>query len=57
MREIINNPTHCPNCGKSAEGRLAIETEFGLRNMGNDTIRVQSWCKECRAKYSRSVLA
>lgn len=57
MRAIINDPTSCPHCGKSAEGRAAIETEFGLRNMGDDTIRVQSWCKECRTKYSRGVFA
>ena len=34
----------CPNCG--------IEkpiSEFGFRDMGNGTIRNQSWCKECRS--------
>lgn len=57
MIEIINDPTSCPHCGKNAEGRSSIETEFGLRNMGNATIRVQSWCKECRGTYSGGVLA
>ena len=57
MNRFINDPTDCPNCGKIAEGQLHIETEFGFRNMGDGTIRVQSWCKECRNKYSRGVVA
>ena len=32
-----------PHCGK--EKPLS---DFGYRNMGNDTIRNQSWCKDCR---------
>lgn len=39
-----SEPTRvCPNCG--------IEkpiSEFGYRNMGDGTIRNQSWCKNCR---------
>lgn len=39
-----SEPTRiCPNCG--------IEkpiSDFGYRNMGGGTIRVQSWCKKCR---------
>ena len=39
-----SEPTRiCPNCGK--EKPLS---EFGYRNMGNGTIRNQSWCKSCR---------
>lgn len=37
----------CPKCGK--EKPLS---EFGWRDMGNGDIRNQSWCKECRSKYS-----
>jgi superfamily II helicase len=33
----------CPHCGQ--EKPL---DDFGLRNMGNDKIRNQSWCKDCR---------
>ncbi|MEE1281162.1 MAG: hypothetical protein UHK60_02765 [Acutalibacteraceae bacterium] len=33
----------CPKCGE--EKPLS---EFGLRNMGNEKIRNQSWCKKCR---------
>ena len=39
-----SEPTRmCPHCGK--EKPLS---DFGYRNMGNDTIRNQSWCKDCR---------
>jgi hypothetical protein len=33
----------CPHCGEEK----SID-DFGYRNMGNDNIRKQSWCKECR---------
>jgi len=42
----------CPRCGKTARGKREVDHIFGLRNMGNGTIRVQSWCKDCRSKYS-----
>lgn len=39
-----SEPTRmCPHCGR--EKPLS---DFGYRNMGNDTIRNQSWCKDCR---------
>lgn len=33
----------CPNC--EIEKPLS---DFGYRNMGDGTIRNQSWCKDCR---------
>lgn len=33
----------CPHCGE--EKPLS---DFGYRDMGNGTIRNQSWCKDCR---------
>lgn len=33
----------CPKCG--LEKSLS---EFGWRDMGNGTVRNQSWCKDCR---------
>jgi hypothetical protein len=33
----------CPHCGEEKP-----MSEFGLRDMGNGTIRNQSWCKDCR---------
>ena len=42
-----SEPTRiCPKCGKEKP-----ISEFGFRNMGNGTIRNQSWCKTCRNKY------
>ena len=42
-----HQPTRvCPNCKK----RKPL-SDFGFRNMGNGTVRNQSWCKECRGGY------
>ena len=49
---VIQDPTSCPNCELGAGGLQDILTNFGLRNMGNETVRVQSWCRNCR-NYSR----
>ena len=39
-----SEPTRmCPHCGKEKP-----RSDFGYRNMGNDTIRNQSRCKDCR---------
>ena len=45
---LIKDPTQCPNCKKTASGLSNIVREFGLRNMGCEVVRVQSWCKKCR---------
>lgn len=47
--------TSCPNCTKTATSYDEIIRNFGLRNMGDGTIRVQSWCKECR-NHSKGVI-
>ncbi|MBO7149336.1 MAG: hypothetical protein J6V71_00420 [Clostridia bacterium] len=40
-----SEPTRiCPHCGEEKP-----ISEFGFRNMGNGTIRNQSWCKDCRS--------
>jgi len=49
---LIQDPTSCPNCQLSAGGLHDILSKFGLRNMGDRTVRVQSWCRNCR-DYSR----
>jgi len=49
---VIEDPTSCPNCGFDAGGLKDILNNFGLRNMGDRTVRVQSWCRNCR-NYSR----
>lgn len=39
-----SEPTRqCPHCGKTKP-----ISAFGYRDMGDGTIRNQSWCKECR---------
>ena len=45
---IIQDSTNCPSCGLSAIGLDEIVSKFGLRNMGNKTVRIQSWCRHCR---------
>lgn len=49
---VIQDPTDCPNCGLTASGLDEIVSKFGLRNMKDKTVRVQSWCRNCR-DYSR----
>lgn len=40
-----SEPTReCPKCHKT----LPL-SDFGYRNMGNNEIRNQSWCKKCRS--------
>jgi len=49
----IKLPHTCPKCGKvTANTYQELEEKFGLRNMGNGEFRNQSWCRECRKKYS-----
>lgn len=50
---IIQDPTNCPNCRLDAKGLYDILTNFGFRNMGDGSVRVQSWCRNCR-NYSRN---
>ena len=42
---IIQDPTDCPNCGLSASSFDEIVSKFGLRNMSNETVRIQSECE------------
>ncbi len=48
----IQDPTSCPSCNLKACGLRDILINFGLRNMKYATVRVQSWCRNCR-NYSR----
>ncbi len=48
----IHDPTSCPNCELGAKGLDDIVTNFGLRNMIDGSVRVQSWCRNCR-NFSR----
>ena len=49
----IKLPHTCPKCSiVTAKTYQELEEKFGFRNMGNEKIRNQSWCRECRKKYS-----
>lgn len=43
----------CPRCGKTANGRNAIERLFGYRTMPNGEIIPQSHCRECRSEEQK----
>lgn len=45
---IIADPAICPHCRVEASGLDSIISLFGLRNMQDGTVRVQSWCVNCR---------
>jgi len=49
---VVQDPTSCPSCALGSSGLHDILTNFGLRNMEDGTVRVQSWCRNCR-NYSR----
>lgn len=38
----------CPHCGLAASGHHEVSELFGFREMGDGTIRHQSWCRICR---------
>ena len=40
----------CPRCYKEARTKKKVVELFGLRNMGNGIIRVQSHCRTCRVE-------
>ena len=42
-------PWRCPNCNKTrVDTQAELEEKFGLRKMGDGTVRNQSWCRRCR---------
>ena len=45
----------CPRCYVEAKGTKKVIEFFGLRNMGNGIIRVQSHCRECRKESVREI--
>jgi len=57
MNFVEKDFTSCPNCPRVASNYDEIIRDFGFRTMGNGVIRVQSWCKECRKKSVKGVIA
>ena len=42
-------PWECPNCKMNSASTISeLIKNFGLRTMGNGTVRNQSWCRACR---------
>jgi len=56
---MIKDSTSCPrpDCPATATGYDAIIRDFGLRNMGDGTTRVQSWCRKCRKESCKGAVA
>ena len=47
----VNSNGKCPCCNDvNAITETELVKNFGLRNMGNNVIRNQSWCRKCRSK-------
>ena len=44
----------CPHCDRRAYSEQAVEEQFGHRNMGDGTVRVQSWCRVCRSEERKT---
>ena len=49
----ISLPHKCPKCGKQAATYQDLDKKFGFRNMDTNSMRNQSWCRECRKKSSK----
>jgi len=47
-------PHTCPKCKKViATTYQKLDDKFGFRNMDKNSMRNQSWCRECRKKSSK----
>jgi len=43
-----NYSKECSQCGRECNNNRAVQSEFGVRTMGNGQVYAQSQCKECR---------
>ncbi len=50
MPDLTKASCPCRACHKTANTADEVEELFGLRNM-EGTIRVQSYCRECRSRH------
>jgi hypothetical protein len=51
MPDLTKARCPCRGCSKTADTAEKVEELFGLRDMGDGTIRVQSYCRECRSLH------
>ena len=54
MPDLTKARCPCRGCSKSADNKEDVVRLFGLRNMGDGTIRVQSYCRECRTLHCKA---
>jgi predicted nucleic acid-binding Zn ribbon protein len=47
--EKITLPHKCPKCEKEAKTYQELYEKFDFRNMNSNSMRNQSWCRECRS--------
>ena len=43
----------CPDCGKTASGKIQVNQIFGYRRFQGKTY-VQSYCKDCRVRNQKA---
>lgn len=48
MPDLTKARCPCRGCHAVATNAEEVEELFGLRNMGDGTVRVQSYCRKCR---------
>ncbi|EGR0036464.1 hemagglutinin [Vibrio parahaemolyticus] len=51
MPDLTKARCPCRGCNTVATNAEQVEKLFGLRNMGDGTVRVQSYCRECRSLH------
>ncbi|MAD77153.1 MAG: hypothetical protein ACI6PR_15405 [Pseudoalteromonas sp.] len=51
MPDLTKARCPCRGCNTVANNEEQVDNLFGLRNMGDGTVRVQSYCRECRSLH------
>ncbi|MDP2561408.1 hemagglutinin [Psychrobium sp. 1_MG-2023] len=54
MSSLTQARCPCRGCDKVARNETEVDELFGLRDMGDGTIRVQSYCRECRSLHCKA---
>ncbi|RLV58297.1 hemagglutinin [Parashewanella curva] len=51
MADLSNAKCPCRGCDQVATDEKSVEELFGIRNMGDGIVRVQSYCRKCRTLH------
>lgn len=51
MPDLTKANCPCRGCNTVATNSDDVDELFGLRQMGNGTVRVQSYCRHCRSLH------